>query len=407
MSKMSRNHPCQFERLEGRTLLSVALKANTGVALPAATVVAEFTSALSGVVASDFKATVNWGDNTPLTTGVVVATGGGGFAIESGHTYAKAGGYATTTTVVEQGLAPLVLFGSAMVTDLPVTGAITPNIIAVEGISTGQIVLATIVDPNALATASDLVASLPVGGWGDGAPSVPVALALQQIGVTPSTSSAPGQPIFDVLGSHTFRETTSTRPLLPLTLTLGVTTVGGVVTTLKSPLASGIAVLDAPLTSRGGARITGAAGRSTGAVAIGSFLDANADASGADFTTGAGSTVVSWGDGKLTRLTAANFTAKQTAAGVVFSVEAAHTYATAGQYGITIDVTDEAGQTVAILSMASIATSSSHTRSAQKGSTRRDSNSALSARLAETQTHSHDAAIEAITGEIKRLAVHQ
>jgi large repetitive protein len=210
-------------------------------------------------------------------------------------------------------------------------------------------VLATITDPDTLATTSDVTATID---WGDGTPVGP--LALQQIGVTPLTSPTPGEPIFDVFGSHTYAQETSSTPFLPLTFTIGLTTPGGASTTLTSPLGGGVTVLDAPLFGENSKVVTGSAGISTGMVPIASFLDANTEATSADFTTLPGSTEVFWGDGSSTRLSALNFTASSSANGVVFTIDAAHTYSAPGQYTISINVTDDGGQTTSIFAVGSI-----------------------------------------------------
>ena len=123
--------------------------------------------------------------------------------------------------------------------------------------------LATFTDPNTLATVADVNATLAVGGWGDGTPTAAgVTLVVQQIGVTPLTSATnPGDPIFEVLGSHTYAEETPAGT--PDTLSVIITTLGGVTTTLTSPPGGGVTVLDAPLTSSNGTTITGIEGTST------------------------------------------------------------------------------------------------------------------------------------------------
>jgi hypothetical protein len=54
--------------------------------------VATFTDANPNATASDFTATINWGDGTS-TAGTIVAQSGGGFAVDGSHSYANDGRY--------------------------------------------------------------------------------------------------------------------------------------------------------------------------------------------------------------------------------------------------------------------------------------------------------------------------
>ena len=216
--------------------------------------------------------------------------------------------------------------------------------------------LATFTDPNTLATVADVNAALAVGGWGDGTPTAAgVVLVVQQIGVTPLTSATdPGAPIFEVLGNHTYAEETAAG--LPNTLSVIVTTLGGVSTTLTSPPGGGVTVLDAPLTSSNGTTITGIEGTSTGTILLGTFTDANQGATVADFSSGGGSVVVKWGDGTAAEtLTAADLTVLGSPNGVIFTIDASHTYAEEGTYAYTVTVTDAGGATTVISGSAKIA----------------------------------------------------
>jgi hypothetical protein len=62
--------------------------------------VATFTEALPDTVASDYAATINWGDGTSTTAGTVSASGGG-FAVSGSHTYASGGTYATSVKITD------------------------------------------------------------------------------------------------------------------------------------------------------------------------------------------------------------------------------------------------------------------------------------------------------------------
>ena len=179
---------------------------------------------------------------------------GGFFNVSGSHTYAKPGVYTVTTNVFDDGGSTTTLIATFTITDLPVTGA-TKSFTAVEGQNTGMFVLATFEDPNTLATVADVHAELAVGGWGDGTPGAAgVGLVVQQIGVDPAN----GEPIFQVLGSHTYAE--ETPPGLPNTLSVIITTLGGATTTLTSPPGGGVTVLDAKLTGSAGNSITGIEG---------------------------------------------------------------------------------------------------------------------------------------------------
>jgi Hint domain/Bacterial Ig-like domain len=72
-----------------------------GVAISNATV-ATFTDANVRATASNFTATIDWGDGTS-TSGTVVAQNGGGFAVDGGHTYAEDGQYSGQATINEVG----------------------------------------------------------------------------------------------------------------------------------------------------------------------------------------------------------------------------------------------------------------------------------------------------------------
>jgi large repetitive protein len=320
---------------------TVNLTPNTGAALSNA-IVGTFTDANPTAPISDFWATINWGDGSPATTGLVTQPGGVGtaFDVTGSHTYATPGSYTTIISVSDDGGSRVTITGTATVTDLPVTGSVK-NFTAVEGENTGAVVLATFSDPNPLATAADVAATIPVGGWGDGTPVSTTGLAIVQIGGS-STAS-----LFEVVGSHTYAESGS------FTVHVTITTSGGVVTALTSGTAT---VADAPLTPSAGNSITGIEGSSTGTVLLGSFVDGNQSATVSDFTTDGGSVVVNWGDGSAPQtLSAGNLASIGSAAGIEWTINAAHTYAEEGTYAYHVTVTDNGGATTIIFGSAIIA----------------------------------------------------
>ena len=324
---------------------------NTGILL-SGTEVGMFTDGNVVAPASDFTGTIDWGDGSPNSVASFLAdpAGGGLFHVFGSHTYAKPGVYTVTTNVFDVGGSTTTLISSFTISDLSLTGA-TKSFTAVEGQNTGLFVLATFEDPNTLATVADVHAELAVGGWGDGTPgTLGVDLTIQQTGVDPTN----GEPTFEVLGSHTYAE--ETPPGLPNTLTVIIQTSGSTTTILTSPPGGGVTVLDAKLTGSSGNSITGVEGSSTGTVLLGSFVDANQAATVADFTTGTGIVLISWGDGSAPLpLDASNLTAVGTPNGVVWSITAAHTYTEEGSYSYTISVRDTGGSFTTVTGTAIVA----------------------------------------------------
>jgi large repetitive protein len=60
-----------------------------------------FTDTVRNDTASDFEASISWGDGTPITAGTVVANGTGGFDVHGSHTYAEEGSYVVAVTVTD------------------------------------------------------------------------------------------------------------------------------------------------------------------------------------------------------------------------------------------------------------------------------------------------------------------
>ena len=81
--------------LNGNTTLSTAV-----AGAPVSGQVASFSDAYTGNVASDFTATINWGDGSPVTAGTV--TGGGAtYGVSGSHTYAAGGSFTLSVTLTD------------------------------------------------------------------------------------------------------------------------------------------------------------------------------------------------------------------------------------------------------------------------------------------------------------------
>ena len=110
------------------------------------------------------------------------------------------------------------------------------------------------------------------------------------------------------------------------------------------------------LTGTTGNAITGVEGSSTGTVLLGTFVDADQAAPVDDYTTGGGSVVVNWGDGSAPQsLAPSNLTPIGTPNGVVWAINAAHTYIEEGTYAYTVTVTDNDGASTIVAGSAIIA----------------------------------------------------
>jgi hypothetical protein len=107
------------------TATGVSVSATAGTQLSAT--VATFTHANPAGTASDYTATIDWGDGSSSTAGTVGAAAGGGFEVKGSHTYAATGQYTTTITIDDVGGAEATATGSADVVGLPVGPPVVSN----------------------------------------------------------------------------------------------------------------------------------------------------------------------------------------------------------------------------------------------------------------------------------------
>jgi hypothetical protein len=150
-------------QLAGQTSLAAATE---GAALPATTTVATFTDTNTGDTASNFAATINWGDGT--TTSGTVAGSNGAFTVTGGHTYADEGSFPLAVTITDKANnANLSLSGTVAAAEADVLSAqgLTFNANSGQGFS-GRV--ATFTDRNTSNGASDFSATI---NWGDGTTS--------------------------------------------------------------------------------------------------------------------------------------------------------------------------------------------------------------------------------------------
>jgi PKD repeat protein len=271
-------------------------------------------------------ATIDWGDGSPVATGVVSetptgpagSTAGADGSIAGSHVYADNGTYTVTVTVVDDDLAPtsdtLVIVVSNVTPTLDAGAGQT----AVEG-DTVSLEPATF---NDLGTLDSHVGTID---WGDGTAIDTGAVSETPTGPPGSTAGADGT----IAGSHVYAEN-------------GTYTVTVTVTDDENATATGsfvVAITNAAPTVDAGADQASDEG-SVVSLASATFNDAG--------TLDTHTATVDWGDGTPVDSGAVSespFGPPGSTAGADGTVAAAHTYADDGVYTVIITVTDDEGAT--------------------------------------------------------------
>ena len=314
--------------LAGTSGLTATADASTGL-LQLATVTDTNTLAS----ASDFHATIAWGDAT-TSEAILTPLSPGRFSLTGTHTYASPGSFtasvavddgnsahATTTTTIGVAAAHGVICAT------PGTGLRTS-----EASPLNEAVLARFADANPNLASSDFTASIE---WGDGSP-----LAIGTIENAAAPSPPCIGPSFEVDSTHTYAEAGTYTVTVAIADHSGATSV---VTTTTS-------VADQPLTDRGAPVLLLKRGEFSGTVLVARFTDANPLARISDYRA-----TIDWGDG--TPRAAGTIDAR---AGQPLAVSAGHTYNTNGSHRITVTISDRGGastsaQTTAVVKSVPIA----------------------------------------------------
>jgi PKD repeat protein len=264
--------------------------------------VATFTDPDTASTASEYSATVDWGDGT-TSTGTISGTSGN-FTVSADHTYAEEGAYTVKVTITDVDNTPntATTSNTATVADAALTAAGTA-VTAVEGASASHTV-ATFTDANPGGTVSDFTATI---NWGDGSTS------------SGTVSGSGGN--FTVTGTHAYAEEGT------YTVTVSIKDVGGSTASATDTAK----VSDAPLTAVASAihPVEGASASLT----VATFTDADPGGKLSDY-----SATINWGDGSTT-------TGTITPRGKGFAVSRTHTYAEEGNYAVTVTIKDVGGST--------------------------------------------------------------
>ncbi|HEV3071725.1 MAG TPA: choice-of-anchor Q domain-containing protein [Solirubrobacteraceae bacterium] len=132
------------------TAAGVPVSATAGTQLSAT--VATFTDADPAGTASDYTATINWGDGS-ASAGAVATAPGGGFAVTGAHTYAAAGTYATSIAIDDTGGASTATTSSANVANPPAAPPTLLTTAPPSVLTTTSATFTVTVNPHGLPTA--------------------------------------------------------------------------------------------------------------------------------------------------------------------------------------------------------------------------------------------------------------
>ena len=285
--------------------------------------VATFTDGDPNGAATDYTATIDWGDHTSLTTvaGSAMTDSGGTFTVPGTHVYAEEGTYTVTVSIADAGGAATTVLPVVKIADATLSATLSP-IAATEGATFNNIV-ATFTDANPGALNTDFTATID---WGD---STLTTVTGSQISESGGTFSVPGNHAYVEEGTYTVAVT--------------ISDVDGEVAT-AGPVA--VVVPDAGLTATATASLSGTEG-ATLSNTVATFTDADPNCAATDYTA-----TIDWGD--HTSLTTVAGSA-MTDSGGTFTVPGTHVYAEEGTYTVTVSIADAGGAATTVLPVVKIA----------------------------------------------------
>jgi FG-GAP-like repeat len=261
--------------------------------------IASFADTTANLPASDYTATINWGDGT-TTTGTVAGSNQS-FSVQGTHIYADEGDFQATVSITRTtDNATIAPTGTIAVLEADLLTGTSKTIGGQPGVLISNAVVATFSDVNTANVAGDFTATID---WGDGTVSV-------------GTVSGSGAT-FSVSGSHTY--VAAGQDILSVTLTDDDP--GTATATTNSTAFIGFAAGDVVLSD------------ATEHVALPSntqvatFTDGNFSDTAASF-----SSTIDWGDGITTAGTIVGSNGS-------FTVEGGHTYGDEGSFQPIVTIT--------------------------------------------------------------------
>ena len=352
---------------------SLAIDKNAGGLSYTSAIVGTFTMPLStiipppaGLPASDFTATINWGDGSPVSAGTVVqdAANPSVYDITGTHSYPVSGTFTVTNTVAFSGGTISAQVGGSTVSvivppagptagnpattiaDATLTGSTGITFKGTEGSATpATTLIGTFTDSDPSATVDDFTTGTGsvVVNWGDG--SAPQTLTAANLTANNSIDNT----VFSIDASHTYSDEGDYPVAIAVTDTDGATTtvsstaiiVDAALTPFNSqPTVTQVQPTEFPVPQFGAPAFTGT-------VAI--FSDAaGAFGSAADFTA-----TIDWGDGTPASIGTIGAGPTGSPAGT-YTVSGAHTYAEMGTYPVQVLIVDTGGSRLTTATTATV-----------------------------------------------------
>ncbi len=289
------------------TVTATAVPASGAEAHSLGATVATFTSGDPHATAGEFAATVDWGDGTAASAGVITIDPSGSFGVFASHTYANPGAYSATVTITDGGATAATVQVPVTIADASLSATGT-QIAATEGAAFSGVV-ATLTDQDVSRAPGYYTGTI---AWGDGQSSS-------------ASFAANGAGSFPVSGSHTYAD----HGTYPVTTT--ISDPGGQTASATTSAAVAGAALSS--TAVGVSATEGAAFTAT----VAAFHDADTSRPPSHYSAS-----VDWGDGSPASV--GTITAD---GGGSFHVTAGHAYASPGTYLFTVTITEPGDQTAA------------------------------------------------------------
>jgi hypothetical protein len=267
---------------------------------------ATFSDPDAASTASEYSATISWGDGSS-SAGTVAGAAGGPYTVTGSHTYADEGTDTTSVVIrdVDNASNSATASGSAAVADAALTAGQPASISGTEGLTFSG-TIGAFSDANPGATTADFTATI---NWGDASTS-------------PGAVSGPAGGPFSVSGSHTYLEEGN----YAIGVTVGddggsTVTLSGSATVADASLASQCAMLATASQVFAGPTAT--------------FTDQNSAGNASDFSAS-----IDWGDGSSSSGVVAGGPGN-----APYTVTGSHTYASTGFFTVTTTINDVGGST--------------------------------------------------------------